>query len=137
MPITEIGLNTNLTNLTPINFSSIPQTASDILTQTPVNANINTGHWFAFLILIVVWLISYLAFSDKTQFSNFKFGDVRALNLAFGVCSLIGITNLEIGFYTNLHSIYGFFILIFSLGQCKRESSFYFVQLLLLRLRFL
>lgn len=114
MGITQIGLNTNLTNLTSINISSIPTTASDILTQMPTDANTNTGFWLGMIVLLGVWIIAYLAFSDKTPFSEFKYNDIRAVNLAFGICSLMGISGAQTGFYLNLQHIM-FFVTMFML----------------------
>lgn len=115
MPITKIGLNLSFESLPPINISSIPTNATAILTQTPQLANSNTLYYYAFIILIPIWIISYLAFSDRSQFSEFKFGDVRAINLAFGVSSLIAITNAEIGFFMNLQTV-AFFVVMFMLS---------------------
>jgi len=103
--ITKIGLQTNMSNLSTINFSSIPQSATDILIQAPINANVNSGHWMTILVLVALWVISFLSFSDRTNFSEFKYGDVKALNLALGVCSLFGITMLEIGFFSNMRHV--------------------------------
>ena len=114
MPITEIGLNTNLTNLTSINFSSIPQSASDILTQTPINANAFTNHWFTLLILIALWFIAFFSFSDRTPFSEFKYGDLRALNLSMGVCALFGITGLETALFSSIKHVM-LFVMFFML----------------------
>lgn len=109
--IEQIGLNTTI-NLTELSFDF---TGSNILSEIPTLANQNTNHWLAMIILATLWLISYITFADRTQFSEFKYNDARATTLAFGVCSIFGITNVQIGFYTDLKGVM-FFITLFMLS---------------------
>jgi len=113
MPITKIGLNMNLTNMTQINTSSIPQTATEILTALPTQANVNTNYWFGFIALVVVWIVSYIAFGDKTPFSEFKYSEIRSINLALGVSAVFGIVGVETGIFLDLVKVMFFVTLFF------------------------
>lgn len=109
----QIGINATNLNLTNLNFDFV--SGSNILQQIPTLANQNTNHLLAMIILSTLFIILYLVFADRSQFSEFKYNDARATNLAFGVCAIFGITNIQIGFYTNLQSVM-FFISMFMLS---------------------
>jgi len=102
MAVTPFNLNLTL----PIsNFTLDLPSATEYITEMPAIANSSTGNFFAIIIMLAVFVILYLVLSDKTPFGDFKYSDGRALNVALGITSLWGITNMEIGYYTNFISV--------------------------------
>jgi hypothetical protein len=109
MTVTEIGLNTSIQNITAPNIT-FPTSASEVMTQMTQTANTETNFLIAPLILYTLLIIVYLALSDKTQFSEFKYTDIRAIVLAFGIVSIFAISLFEIGFIANLMALSQFII---------------------------
>ena len=110
--VTPFGLNLTAPNLT---FSLSIPSGNEIVGAIPELANTGTSYLFPMLIMATMALIFYLVFSDKTGFGDFKYSDARAMNIAFGLVSLFGITNLEIGYYLNFQSV-AFFVILFMLS---------------------
>lgn len=111
MSIAEIPMNlTKLSNITSpdLNISSDP---TIIFQQIVDNANAYTSHWLGFFIMSVISIIIYLSLSDKTPFGDFKYDDARALSIAFGISSIIGIKMIELGFINNYLSVAQFIYL--------------------------
>jgi hypothetical protein len=112
MPIIEqIGINATA----PAGLNITLPSGVDIISEIPVLANQNTNHLLAILILGFLWVFLYWTLSERSQFSELKYNDPRAVNLAFGMCAIFGITNIQIGFYTNLQSVM-MFISLFMLS---------------------
>jgi len=98
MSIDKVGLNlTALGNLSPPTIS-INQTATEILKQLPQTANEITGGFFPYLILGSIFILTWWYLSDKSPLGEFRYSDVRALNLALGITASIGITQITVGF---------------------------------------
>jgi len=109
--IEQIGFNATVPSSLNITIPS----GADIISEIPILANQNTNHWLAIIILSFLWILLYWVLSERSQFSELKYNDPRAVNLAFGICSIFGITNIQIGFYTNLQSVM-LFISLFMLS---------------------
>lgn len=96
--ITKTGLDLSaLADIQPPNIS-IQDTAIGLLNELPRNANEITNGWFAYLILFTIFVLTYWYLSDKNPLADFKYSDIRALTLSFGITSSIGITLVTIGF---------------------------------------
>lgn len=114
--IDKVGLN--LTALSDIQAPdiSINQTATAILNEFPANANAITGGYFPYLILGAIFIITYWYLSDKTPLGDFKYSDLRALTLSFGITASVGITQITIGFIESWMAVV-FFLLSFLLSN--------------------
>jgi len=110
--VTPFGLNLTAPNITL--SLSIPS-GNEIVGAIPELANTTTNYLYPLFIMSAMALIFYLVFSDKTGFGDFKYSDARAMNIAFGLVSLFGITNLEIGYYLTFEPI-AFFGILFMLS---------------------
>jgi small-conductance mechanosensitive channel len=116
MSINLVGLDLNaLGNMTAPHID-IPQTANEILQNFPLNANEMTGGLFPYLVLFTIFIITYWYLSDKNPLADFKYSDIRALTLSFGITASIGITQITIGFIQSWMAVV-FFILAFVLSN--------------------
>lgn len=110
--IDKVGLNlTALGDITAPNIS-INQTATTILQEFPANATALTGGFFPYLFLSAIFIITYWYLSDKTPLGDFKYSDLRALTLSFGITASVGITQITIGFIESWMAVV-FFLLAF------------------------
>ena len=109
MSIDRIGLD--LTALSDISAPtiSINQTSQAILEQLPLTASQLTGGYFPYLIMGTMFIITWWYLSDKSPLGDFKYSDVRALNLALGITASIGVTLISVGF------IQSWMVVVFSL----------------------
>jgi len=110
--VTPFGLNLTAPNITL--SLSIPS-GNEIVSHIPEVANSSTNGLFPLMILGAMWFVLYWALSDKTGFGDFKYSDARALNIALGIATLFGITNIEIGYYTNFKTV-AMFVILFMLS---------------------
>ena len=100
---TDIG-NYNLTIDIPSKASELIPTISSIGTTT-------IGAPFTFIMLCTYWFIYYWTLSDKSQYGVYKYSDLRAANISFGVCAVLGITFIEAGIFANYRYVAIFAIL--------------------------
>jgi len=98
MSIDRIGLDLTAIGNMSAPVININQTASGILNQLPITANEITGGYFAYLILGSIFILTWWYLSDKSPLGEFKYSDVRALNLALGITASIGITQIMANF---------------------------------------
>lgn len=116
MAIDLVGLNLSaLGSITPPNIT-INQTASAILTELPRNASEITGGYFPYIILGAMFIITYWMLSDKTPFGDFRYSDLRALVLSFGIVSSVGIVQITTGLIESWMAVV-FFLLAFMLSN--------------------
>jgi hypothetical protein len=115
MTIDRIGLNLSaLSDISAPNIS-INQTATGILNQLPVTANDSTGGFFAYIVLATIFIITYWYISDKSPLGDFRYSDIRALNLSLGITASIGLTLVTIGFiYSWMAVVLTFFAFLLS-----------------------
>jgi len=114
--IEKVGLNlTALSNIQSPNIS-IEQTATAILQELPVNANNMTGGLFPYIILGTMFIITYWMLSDKTNLGDFRYSDMRALTLSFGIGSSVGIVQITTGMIYSWMAVV-FFLLAFILSN--------------------
>jgi len=113
MAITPIGFG-NFSKIQEVNLTINLPTQSNEWIPAIVTSfnNIPYGNF----ILILTWLIiSFLTFSDTTPFGKFRYSFPRALGLSLGFVSVLSITFLEAGFFTDLKAV-GVFVSLFILS---------------------
>lgn len=103
MAITNITMNLSaLNNLSSPNIS-IP--TSNIFDSVFSSANSNTGGYLIFASLFIIMGVVFYILSNKDSSGDFAYSDVRALNLGFGICTLIGLKLVEIGWSNNFFAV--------------------------------
>lgn len=96
--IEKVGLDLNaLATIQPPNIT-INQTAAAILQELPRTANDLTGGALPYLVLFTMFVITYWLLADKTPFGDFRYSDLRAMSLAFGITASVGLVQVSIGF---------------------------------------
>lgn len=114
--IDKVGLDLNaLATMQPPNIS-INQTATAILNDLPRMATEMTGGYLPYIVLGAMFIITYWFISDKTAQGDFRYSDVRALTLAFGLTASVGITQITTGLISSWMAVV-FFILGFLLSN--------------------
>ena len=109
MSIDLVGLDLNALSNISAPVLDINQTANAILTQLPITANNSPGGYFAYIILATIFMVTYWYISDKSPLGDFRYSDIRALNISFGLTASIGLTLLSTGF------IFSWVAVVFSL----------------------
>lgn len=112
MVFQNITLNlTAIGDITPFNISINESSLGEVVNV----ANSSSNNFIIFGSLFAILIIIYVALSDKTQFQNFGYGDVRAISLALASCVLIGLTMVSIGWSPNFKAV-GMFITMWVLS---------------------
>lgn len=98
MTFQKIGID--LESLKDISAPNIQinETASALLEQLPRTANEITGGYFAYIILGAIFIITYWLLSDKSPLGEYRYTDLRALSLSFGITASVGLQVISIGF---------------------------------------
>jgi len=52
-------------------------------------------------LLSAVWIILFWILNDKSPFAEYRYSSARAINIAFAICSVLGLSLLEAGFITS------------------------------------
>lgn len=106
MVFQNVTMNLNaLSNITPFNSSGYANINLDTIVDS---ANSYTNDLWVFGALSVFFIISYVALTDKTGFTNFGFDDMRGLFVSFAICIIMAVQLIEIGWSVNFYSV-GFF----------------------------
>ena len=114
-PPTPIGLDFSRISNATLDIN-IPTSASEILPAMIQNANTATNNNFSIIIMIVMWVILFWITNDKTPFAEFKYSDARAAAISMGITSVMGVSMLEAGIFTNFRHVIMFgliFVLLF------------------------
>jgi len=121
MALTPIGVNlTALNNITAPNIT-ISSNTNALIDTIHSSANLGSNGYFTFMVLITTAILFYIITSDKSGLTDFGYSDLKALTIAFGLTSIIGLTGVEAGFYYSYKSVV-MYIILFML--CILFSSF-------------
>ena len=105
-----IGLNFN--DIGNYNLTiDVPSKASELIPTISNIGNTTIGPPFTLIMLCTYWFIYYCTLSDKSQYGAYKYSDIRAANISFGVCGVLGITFIEAGIFANYRYVAIFMIL--------------------------
>ena len=116
MATTPIGFG-NFSNIANVNLTlNIPEKTNEWIPAIIQTANTSTNGLFTFIMMFVWWFILFYIVSDKTPFGDFRFSDPRAFAISLGITTVLGITMLETGFFTNLKSVAVFLVLFIISG---------------------
>ncbi len=113
--VTRIGIDLDaLTNISAPDYNLTNKTALQLLDNVPVVANNTTEGYLGLIVLSVFFIFIVWKLSDRSNYSTFYYGYLRAVGIAGGICSIFGIINLSIGYYVNFIHIayfYGIFVI--------------------------
>lgn len=99
---TTIGINWNtLSNLTPPDFNLTNKTTEELINQIPAQANVMTHDYYGIIVLSIVAIFLIWVLSERSQYAYFQYNNTRALGIALGICSTMGIMLVSIGYMTN------------------------------------
>jgi len=101
MALNKIGINLSaIGNLTAPDFN-LSTTPSGFLDDIPARANAITSGYFGLIALGGLFAYLFYVLRDQTEFGRFKFSNIRALGVASGIVSTIGMVGLNIGYFVN------------------------------------
>lgn len=120
---------------TPIGFGNFSEISNQNLTFNLPNSSsdwiptiiqtFNSVPFSNFIIMLLFTFITFIQLADNTQQGTIRFNDPKGIALAFGISSVMGITMLEIGFFTDIPSVapfFGIFVLL-ALFVLKLENK--------------
>lgn len=103
MAINNVTMNLDaLQNISP---PSITINDADVVGEVFTGASSATNNLWIFGSLFIILLVVYYILSDKSPLGDFGYGDLRALNLAFAACTLIGLKLVEVGWSGNFFAV--------------------------------
>jgi len=106
-----VGVNLSAsTNITPINIS-LENNINTLLQQLPETTNTATNNLYGFVVGIIIFIALTWALSDKTQFGDFRFTELRASAISAGIVSNLLVILLMIGWVSTLRIVGGFEVL--------------------------
>lgn len=106
MPSTKIGLNlTNLQNVTAPSFD-FKNTTEQFLNDIPNKANSITEGFYGLIVLSALfgWLIWKLSEMEISG-GAFGYSYTRSIGIASGICSVIGLFCLNMGYFSNFYHV--------------------------------
>lgn len=113
--VTTIGLNLNaLTNVSAPSYNLTNKTALQLINDFPTIANNTTDGYLGLIVLMIFFIFLIWKLSDRSNYETFYYGYLRSIGIGSGICSLLGIINLSIGYYVNFIHVayfYGVFVI--------------------------
>lgn len=110
MAIEKVGINlTALNNVTPPTLD-VNYTAVGFLNMLPQNADTITGGYFAYFVLLCMFVVTYWYLSDKSDLGVFRFSDLRALTISFTITGSMGVMLVMSGFLYSWIAVTGFLL---------------------------
>lgn len=98
MAIEKVGFDiAGLGNITPP-VLDVNYTAIEFLNMLPQNADTISGGYFAYFILLVMFIVTFWYLADKSELAVFRFSDLRALTIALTITSSMGVMLVMSGF---------------------------------------
>lgn len=124
MPVTKVGLNlTALENITVPDFG-LNRTASEILEDIPRKANEVTGGFYGLIVLVVLFIFLWWKLQQVEVIGgDFGYDQFRAVGIASGVCSILGIYCLNVGLFVNFYHIVIFIVITFIMAGVVWKQS--------------
>jgi|SRR6056297_1693777 len=105
MVMDKIGLNVSvLNNLTRPNVS-IGGTPKEIINNFSTNANILTFNYYGLGILVTLFFFLVWKLGRGAEMINEQFSTVRSVGIAGGVCAILGLQMLNLGFFSEFYHV--------------------------------
>lgn len=116
MPVTKIGLNlTKLNNITAPTFD-FKNNTEDFINDIPVKANEVSQGWLGSIVLWGLWVFLFWILSqDEYQGGVHGYSKTRAAGIASGICAILGIFSVNMGYFTNYYHVAIFIAITFLL----------------------
>ena len=112
--VSEIGLNLSALENVTLPTLDIPTNPLNFFNNIYETANNQIGGVLTLLILLSFLIIIYNVLTDRTNFSNFQYSNIRGLAISLGIISNMGILFVEIGILTSFKFV-AMFIVLFML----------------------
>lgn len=121
----KVGLELgNLKNVTAPNIT-VPN-SSQALWGEMVSSASSMGLWFEIIILTSIFLVLVWALGEQSPLSSFRYNYLRAINLALGITTAIGINLLLTGIADSFRVVAVFFMInllsVFSLIAVENKE---------------
>lgn len=111
MVVEKIGIEfSNLNNISPLNVS-IPNTVDGFINNIPEVSNELTGGYLGLIVLVALFIYLLINFSDKTEYGFFRYSPIRAIGIASGVCGVMGVMMVNIGYFTEYFHVVIFMVI--------------------------
>lgn len=111
MAIESFEINWNaLNNFSQIDYNMTNITSQELMNRVPETANTMTNGYYGIIVLVILAVFLYWIYTDKTQFGNFRYSEVRGLGLSLGVSTIMGLNMLSIGLITNVIHLTALFL---------------------------
>lgn len=103
----RIGINWDAfknASLPDYNLTNI--TTEEFINSLPSRANELTGDLFGFFVLFTLLFYLIWLLSDISQFGTFRYSTLRAIAIALGIVTTIGIVLVSIGFIYDVRVVF-------------------------------
>ena len=105
MPLQKVGINfEGLGNITAPEFD-IKNTSTEFLADIPVKANQVTNNYYGLGVLLGLFSFLVWKLADLTEFGDFRYSNLRATGISAGICSVLGMLGLNLGYFSNYYHI--------------------------------
>lgn len=117
MPLQKVGINwTNIQNITPPDFD-LANSTEEFIADVPQKANEITKGWLGFIVLsglffFLLWLLS----RENFYGGDFGLSNLRSVGVAAGICSVLGLIMLNLGYFTNYYHVVIFMVTTFGMA---------------------
>jgi hypothetical protein len=126
MVITEYYINwSSLNNITPPDLNISNNTIQELLNKVPETANTITNGYYGIVVLLMMLIFLYWVLTEKTQYSYFKYSEIRGLGISLGIVNVFGIVMLSIGYIVNIihvSMLFTFFVMALTYTIVKNPS---------------
>lgn len=124
MPATKIGLNlSNIGNITSPDIA-IKNTTKEFLDEIPSRANEVSQGWLGIIILWGLWVFLIWKLSQQDHLGGeYSYSKSRAAGIAFGICGIIGLFAINIGYFTSYYHVVIFVAMTFIMTGVTWKSQ--------------
>ena len=108
MAFTKVGLNLSVfNNLSVPSFQdlNISTNSTEIIEQIPEKANQVTMNYFGLGVMVVLFFYLIYRLRDIVEQGGQAYSTVRSVGISAGVCALMGINLLSIGYFTDYYHV--------------------------------
>lgn len=114
MPAQKLGLNlTAIQNLATPDFD-FKNTTNEFINDIPVKANNITNGYLGIITLSGLFTFLFWKLSQKDIYGgDFSYSYLRSLGISSGICSIIGLVCLNMGYFTNYYHVVIFIVVTF------------------------
>lgn len=123
MSLSRFGINFDLKNVTPLNFS-VPSTKEEWASAIPETANRLTNNLYGLFASATMFVFLFWYISDLSPFGDFRYSRIRTIAISSCIVSILGSMMLYLGFFNEFFHVAIFVVItmIFTLWVAKEEQ---------------